>query len=295
MHPQHPGRTRRDRVLVHLVQNVFFRDDDLDRQVVVHGVSGRGLDVAERVRARADPGLEFHFDEPALGVVVGFPALLDVVAAELDGVFAEDTLAFAADLGGVFFAGFGYHLRGLVDSPVHPSDSPADLPVSALGDDACQTELDGDIADRMDYRGDDHCSDEVCGREDSSGVFVETGHERSLDFEVAGKVDGLGEICDGFGGKEVIDDAHETVGRGRNVTRQQVGEGKVVFPSSEMRGLREKPPAKELSGLGYAFWAIVLERMFCSDLCLQDHLDRLDTDLWLVRCEDQLAGEQCAR
>ena len=143
----------------------------------------------------------------------------------------------------------------------------------------------------MDYRGDDHGSDEVCGWEDSSGVFVETGHERSLDFEVAGKVDGFGEVCDGFGGKEVIDDAHEAVGRGRNVTGQQIGEGKVVFPSSEMRGLREKPPAEELGGLCYAFRAIVLERVFCRDLCLQDHLDRLDTNLWLVRCEDQLAGE----
>ena len=106
MHPQHPRRARRDRVLVHLVQNVFFRDDDLDRKVVVDGVSGRGLDVAERVRARTDSGFEFHFDEPALGVVVRLPALLEIVAAELDGVFAEDTLAFAANLGGVSFAGF---------------------------------------------------------------------------------------------------------------------------------------------------------------------------------------------
>lgn len=146
----------------------------------------------------------------------------------------------------------------------------------------------------MDYRGEDYRGDEICGWEDSSGVFVETGHERSLDLEVAGHIDRFGEVCDRFGGKEVIDDAHKPVGRGRNVTGQEVGEGKVVFPSSEMRGLREKLPAKEFSGLCHTFCTVVLDRMFCSDFCLQDHLERLDTDLWLVRCEDQLAGEQSA-
>ena len=87
LHPEHPGRARRHGVPVALPHRLLFRDDDLKDQVVVDGEAGRRVDVADRVRVVTDAGHELEGNFAALGVVIRFPAVSNVAAADGARVF----------------------------------------------------------------------------------------------------------------------------------------------------------------------------------------------------------------
>ena len=146
----------------------------------------------------------------------------------------------------------------------------------------------------MDDGGERDGCDEVCGWEDSGGVFIQARHKRSLDFEITGDVDGFGKIGDRLGKKDIVNHAHETVGCCWNMTREEIGEGKMVFSSCEVGGFGEEFPAEKFGGLGCAISTVMLDGVFCGHFGFKDHLQRLDADLWLVGCENQLTREEGA-
>ena len=81
LHPQHPRGAGRHSTPGTLARRLLFRHDDLEDNVVVHGETGRRLDVAHGVTIGFDSGHELQGDLAALGIIIRFPSILDFVAS----------------------------------------------------------------------------------------------------------------------------------------------------------------------------------------------------------------------
>lgn len=93
----------------------------------------------------------------------------------------------------------------LVDAPVEFPQAPADRRIFPVLDDAIEAELDKELADRVDNRGDDDFGGNVGWGEHAHRLFVRRGLKGALDSEGACKVDVLSESSDSLGTQDVVD------------------------------------------------------------------------------------------
>ena len=282
-------------MLARLDRRLLFRDYNLEHEIVIHGHARRGIHVAQgrRLHARVAGCRELTFNLSTVAVEVGLPAGLQVAAADRAGLFVEDALPFAAQTMGVLGAGRGNHATVLVDAPLHFPDTPPPVHVFDGGvHHARQAHLHIELADRVDDTRKGHGCGEIGGWEDSDGVFVYSRHEGSLNDQVAGHGDRVGERRVRAGFEEVIDRSQFAMRRRGEMSREEIGKGKGVSALLEPIRLGEEIPGEEGRRLGPALGTILGHGFPRGDPGDQVHGELLQGDIGIRDGEEELTGQQ---
>lgn len=295
LRPQHPRRSRGHRVPDTRVLRMLLRHDDFDDERMRRHQPRWGVDIADGITPRSDLGGELHLDlATALHVEVGFPALLDGVAANHANILVLLAFALAADFVGVLGAGWGDVAGVLVDAPIEFTDAPAGLGVSFLVDDAVHAELDEEGADGVDDGGVDDIDGEVGWGEDAHGLLVRGGLEGALDAQGVVEGDGVGEGGDSFGFESVVDVRQRAVGCCRQVAGKEVGEGQVMSAAGIGGGLGDEVPGLQTTDPVDAVRAVFVYGLLGDGVGFAFHVDGGQADFGVGDDDLELAREEGA-
>ncbi len=208
------------------VLDMLLGYDDLDDQKMrCHQSCGR-FDVTDGITPRANLRGELDFDLSAPnGVKVGFPALLEGIAADLADILVLLPLALAANFVRVLGTS-GRDITGmLVNVPIDLADAPTGRRILLLSDDAVHAELDEEGTNGMDDWGVNDVDGEVGGRKNTDGLLLRGGLKGTLDAERMIDGDSVGKGCDCFGFEGVVDVCKGAVRRCWEMAGQEVGKG----------------------------------------------------------------------
>lgn len=163
---------------------MLFRHDDLDDQKMPDDQAGRGFHIANRIDAWTNGRREFELDlSTADGLEVGFPALLQAIAADVAHLLVLLAFSFAANFVPVLGASGGDVFAVLIDAPVQLLYPPAGLCRLLFLNDAVHAKLDEEGTDWVDDWGMDDVDGEVCGGKDANRLLLWRWLESALDAD----------------------------------------------------------------------------------------------------------------
>lgn len=216
-----------------LQRGPLLGNDHLNDEIVLDAHAALAVDVAERLQGNIAGGVEFDVDFAL--VEVGLPASLDLLVGDGAHILMQDALAFAANLLDVLGAGRGNKFLRLLNAPIELAEPPSRLRIVLILNNARQTHLDGEVANRVDDRGQLDRSGKVGGGKDANRVLLVAWEDGAPNVEAAL----VGDLIARRGGSDrrqiVVEGGEAAVGGGWQMAGQQMAEGEVVWAMAQGR------------------------------------------------------------
>lgn len=275
---------------------MLFRDDDFEHEIVGNfHACGRG-DVAAGFHVGFYSGAPLVIDRAAVGIEIRFPTAFGVIAGQSTNILMHNALAFPANLVCMFRTCSTDYFALFLYTPIQSPNAPAAFDISqVIVDYACEGELNGELADGVNDRGEDDADREVGGREDADGGFVAGGHQGALNGEGPGNRDTVGKGGNCLSVKDIVDAAKDTVRGRRHMSREQVGKGEGMDAVLEVVGFVEEFPIEENGIFGGAGRTVFVDWLSEGDAGQEVHLEGLKGYVGIGDCEEERTGHEGAR